>query len=97
MIIVAGWLRVAADEREAYLAAVSHIAPQAREAPGCLDFVQTADPVDPERIVIYERWESDEDLLAYRSSGSDDDAGAGTPDILGADVAKYRISAVEAP
>jgi quinol monooxygenase YgiN len=96
VIIIAGNLRVAAADRDAYLAAVAGVAVSARQAPGCLDFVQTADPIDPERINIYERWESDEDLLAYRSSGSEDDE-IEAPDLLGGDVAKYRISSVEAP
>lgn len=94
MIIVAGSLRVAAADREAYLHAVQDVAVQARQAPGCHDFVQAADPADPERIVIYERWESDEDLAAYRSSGGEE---PDTPDLIGADVAKYRIASVEAP
>lgn len=97
MIIVAGTLTVAPADREAYLFAVREVAAGARNAPGCLDFVQAADPIDPTRINIYERWESDEDLLAYRSSGSDDDPDIEMPQIVGADVVKYRISAVEAP
>lgn len=97
MIIIAGTLTVAASDRGAYLDAVRDVAAGARKAPGCHDFVQAADPIDPGRINIYERWESDEDLLAYRSSGSDEESEAETPEILGADVAKYRISAVEAP
>jgi hypothetical protein len=51
-------------------------------------------PVEPGRINIYERWESDEDLLRFRTPGGPD---IETPDILGADVRKYRIAGVEAP
>lgn len=94
MIIVAGSLRVAEAERSAYLRAVQDVARSARHAPGCHDFVQAADPLDPERINIFERWESDADLLAFRSSGGDE---VETPTILGAEVAKYRISAIEPP
>lgn len=96
MIIIAGHLRVEAADRSRYLAAVADVAVQARQTPGCHDFVQSADPVDAERINIYERWDSDEALQAFRTSGSDDEA-VETPDLLGADVAKYRISAVESP
>ena len=96
MIIVAGALFVAAQERERYLGIVAGVTPQARATAGCLDFVQAADPVDPARINVYERWESDEALLAFRGSG-DFGAEAETPDLTGADVRKYRISAVEAP
>ena len=94
MLIIAGSLQVAPDDRDRYLAAAAGVAPAARRAPGCLDFVQAADPVEPGRINIYERWESDEDLLRFRTSGGPD---IETPDILGADVHKYRIAGVEEP
>jgi quinol monooxygenase YgiN len=97
VIIVAGHLRVAATERDQYLAAVADVAVQARRAPGCHDFVQAADPLDPERIIIYERWDDDASLLAFRGSGDQDDGALPAPDLLDADVKKYRISSVESP
>lgn len=96
MIIVSGHLLVDPADRDAYLAATYDVARLARAAPGCLDFVQVADPQVPDRIVIYERWASDEELMTFRTSGTDDSSGP-TPDLRGADVAKYRISAVEPP
>ena len=96
MIIVAGHLIVAAHERETYLACVHAVNALARKSEGCLDFVQVADPVEDDRIVIFERWEDDATLLAFRSSGAPDEPQA-TPRILGAEVKKYRIAAVEAP
>ncbi len=97
MIIVAGWLRVAAADRERYLAAVADVARLARAAPGCLDFTQAADPLDAERINVYERWESDEDLLRFRTSGDPDEPQSEVPEVLSAEVRKYRIASVEAP
>ncbi|MGB3258773.1 MAG: antibiotic biosynthesis monooxygenase [Ornithinimicrobium sp.] len=97
MIIVAGHLCVAASEHDQYLAAVEDTAIQARRAPGCHDFVQSADPIDPERINIYERWGTDELLMSFRSSGDERVQPLPTPELLGAEVAKYRISAVESP
>ena len=94
MLIIAGTLRLHADDRERYLAAVAAVAGLARSAPGCLDFYQVPDPIDPERINIFERWESDEDLLRFRTSGGPD---LDVPPIWTADVHKYRIAAVEAP
>jgi quinol monooxygenase YgiN len=96
VIIIAGTLTLAPDDRERYLAAVADVAPSARQAPGCLDFVQTADPVDPERIVIFERWESDEDLEGFRTSGGPDTESE-LPPLRDADVRKYRIASVEDP
>lgn len=97
MIIIAGHLRVEADQRAAYLSAVAGVAVQARELPGCHDFVQAPDPTDPERINIFERWDDDAALMAFRESGSDDHGAAATPAILEADVSKYRIASVESP
>ncbi|BBH67467.1 antibiotic biosynthesis monooxygenase [Actinoplanes sp. OR16] len=104
MIIIAGELHVAAGERDRYLAAVADVARQARAADGCLDFVQAADPLVDGRINVYERWESDEDLAAFRESGGPgietpeiEMPEIGMPEVLGGDVRKYRISAVEAP
>ena len=97
MIIVAGTLRVAAGNRERYLTAVADVAVQARRAPGCLDFVQAADPLDPERINIYERWESDADLDRFRSVGDPDAPEPDVPDVLSAEVRKYRIASIEEP
>ena len=67
---------------------------QARTAPGCLDFVLTADPVEPDRLNVYERWESDAHLERFRGSGPDTGQTAQIRDAL---VRKYRISATEDP
>ncbi len=102
MIIIAGWIRVAAGDRDAYLGAVADVARQARLAPGCLDFVQAADPLDPERITIYERWESDADLDRFRSQGDPELPEPEMPEpevpaLLDAEVRRYRIASVEDP
>ena len=50
--------------------------------------------MDPGRLNVYERWESDEALEEFRGGGpSGDQQGQ----ILEASVEKYRISAVEPP
>ncbi|GAA2671037.1 antibiotic biosynthesis monooxygenase [Streptomyces aculeolatus] len=94
MIIIAGMLRVDPAGRADYLAGCTDIVAQARAAAGCLDFALSADLAEPDRINVYERWESDEDLLRFRGSGPDDSQ---TSRILDAEVHKYRISTVEAP
>ncbi len=94
VIIIAGTLHFEADSRDEYLTAVADVAVEARRAPGCLDFVQAADPIDPERINVYERWASDGDLLRFRDVGGINPA---LPPLAAAAVAKYLIAAVEAP
>ncbi|WP_433346347.1 putative quinol monooxygenase [Micromonospora sp. CA-111912] len=94
MLIIAGTLHLDPADREQYLAAVADVARLARSAPGCLDFVQSADPIEPDRINIYERWESDADLHHFRDGGGPDPQ---TPPIRSADVGKYRIAGIESP
>jgi quinol monooxygenase YgiN len=94
MLIIAGSLFVDPDDRETFLTANADAVGQAREAPGCLDFVQAADPLDPSRINIFERWESESLLLAFRGAGQPD---SDSPPIRSADVKRYVISAVEEP
>lgn len=91
MVIVAGHIVVDPKEREAYLADCVNVVEQARRAPGCLDYAITADLVDAGRIVIFERWESQADVEAFRGSGPGDEQGAA---IIEASVAEYDISAV---
>lgn len=95
MIIIAGKLWVEATDRDAYLAGCSKVVEQARVAAGCLDFALSADPIAPDRINVYERWASEEDLARFR--GAAPEPGEAAPQIRDAEVSKYRISGVEAP
>ncbi|OKI10001.1 antibiotic biosynthesis monooxygenase [Streptomyces sp. CB02923] len=94
MIIIAGKLYVDAAARDAYLAGCSKVIEHARAALGCLDFALSADLVEPDRINVYERWETDEDLERFRGVGPEPER---TAQIRAAEVSKYRISGVEAP
>lgn len=89
MVIVAGHLSVAPEERESYLAGCVSVIEQARRAPGCLDFSLAADLLNPGRINIFERWESQAAVEAFRGSGPSDEQGAA---LLSASVAEYDIA-----
>jgi quinol monooxygenase YgiN len=94
MLIIAGYLVVDAEDRDAFVAEGVQAVAMARSAPGCLDFSITADTLDPRRVNIFERWETEEELLAFRGAGPD----AGTAArILDADVQRYVIASVGAP
>ncbi|WP_017600559.1 putative quinol monooxygenase [Nocardiopsis lucentensis] len=94
MLIIAGSISVDASDRDAYLRGCSAIVERARSAPGCLDFALSADLLDPARINIYERWESEADLERFRGSGSAEDQEG---EIVSASVARYVVSSVGAP
>jgi quinol monooxygenase YgiN len=89
MIIVAGHINVEPEQRESYLAGCVTVVEQARETAGCLDFAITADLIDPGRIDIFERWESQAAVEAFRGSGPSDEQGAA---MLVVSVAEYDVA-----
>jgi quinol monooxygenase YgiN len=91
MVIVAGHLRLDPEQREPYLRQCVDVVEQARRAPGCLDFSLAADLLDQGRINVFERWESQAAVEAFRGSGPSQEQGAA---MLGASVAEYDVAAV---
>jgi quinol monooxygenase YgiN len=94
MLIIAGSLILDPTHRGPFLAANADVVGQARQTTGCLDFVQAADLIDPSRINIFERWDTDDHLLAFRGAGQ---PASDSPPIQSADVMRYVIYAVEEP
>ena len=68
MVIVAGHITVEPQQRESYLTDCVSVVERARGAAGCLDFAITADPIDPGRVNIFERWESQAALNTARGN-----------------------------
>lgn len=94
MLIIAGSITVAASERDAYVRECVAVVEAARAHRGCLDFTITADPVDPGRVNVYERWDNEADLLAFRGAGPSTEQAA---QVLAADVKRYVISDIQDP
>jgi quinol monooxygenase YgiN len=88
VIIVAGHLRVAGADRDLFLERSRQAIELARDAPGCRDFVVAADPLDPERVNVYERWDDPASLHAFRGEGPGDELGAM---IVSADVEEFEV------
>lgn len=91
VVIVAGRIVVEAGQQDAYIAGCTGVVEQARQAPGCLDFVIAADLVEPDRINVFERWESRAAVEAFRGSGP---SGGQTAAVASASVAEYDVAAV---
>ena len=91
MVIVAGYITVEPQQRDAYLASCVSVVEQARGTAGCLDFAITADLIDPGRVNIFERWESQAAVDAFRGSGPSDEQGAA---MRSASVAEYDAADV---
>jgi quinol monooxygenase YgiN len=90
MIIVAGKIYVRPGERDHFLERSRAAVVQARSFPGCLDFVVASDLIEPDRVNVYERWESAEALHAFRGDGPGDDLSAM---IISAEIDEHRVLA----
>ena len=88
MLIVAGYLVVDPLQRDSYLEDCGAVVRQARKSPGCLDFAISADLIEPDRIDVFERWESRVVLDEFRGSGpSEEQQGS----IVSASVCEYDV------
>lgn len=68
-IIVSGRIYVKRGQVDAFLVASRAAIIAARGASGCRDFVVAADPVEVDRVNVYEEWESESQLEAFRGTG----------------------------
>ncbi len=62
MIVVSGMFEVEASDREAAMAAAVRMATATRTEAGCQSYAFYADFEDPNRIRVFEEWESGEAL-----------------------------------
>lgn len=89
MWIIAGHVTVDAAERDACVAAHRDLVRRARQAPGCLDVAVTADPVNPERIYTFERWESWDAVESWRKVAAAPDTAVAIRDV---EVMAYEVA-----
>jgi len=89
MIIVAGKIYVRSGARHEFLTSSFEAVVQARKASGCRDFVVSADPLENDRVNVYEEWESEAALLAFRGSGPASDL---TAVIVRFDVSRHVVA-----
>ncbi len=65
MVIVQGVFGVKPEEREQFLQGSVDGMRASRLEDGCLEYVLAADPLDPGRVVLSERWESTDHLQRH--------------------------------
>ncbi len=93
MLIVAGNLSVRPEDRDPWVEAHREILKIARSTPGRIDLFVAADPADEGRVNMFELWESEEALAAWRAAADPPPK----PAILHANVLKYQISSAGPP
>lgn len=94
MLIVSGRIHVRAGARQKFVERSMEAVVAARAYPGCRDFVVTADPIESDRVNVYEEWESEEALLAFRGSGPGPDLSSS---IVRAKVQRHVVSSSGPP
>jgi len=73
VLIVAGKLIIKSGSRDAFIEK-SHVAIlQARRNIACEDFSVSPDPIDMNRVNIFEKWKSRSELNSFRESGPEND------------------------
>lgn len=65
MVIVSGSFDLAPEDRDAFIQGRLEAMRRSRAEAGCLEYVFSADPLEPGRVVLHERWESAEALTAH--------------------------------
>jgi quinol monooxygenase YgiN len=89
MIVVAGRIYVRPGTRDEFLTLSSEAVTQARRARGCRDFSVSADMIEADRVNVYEEWESEEELMAFRGAGPGEDLSSS---IVRAEVNQYVVT-----
>lgn len=88
MVIVGGVFEVDPAQRDRFLAGRIEGMRRSRGEPGCIEYTFSADPLDPGRVVLFERWESQDHLDAHLA------AMASAPPPSGDQVAPTSVSIV---
>jgi quinol monooxygenase YgiN len=74
-VIVQGVFSIDAKERDRFVEASVEAMRSSRQEEGCLEYVIAADPLDPERAVLSERWESMDHLQQHLTQQKDSPRG----------------------
>jgi quinol monooxygenase YgiN len=94
MVIVQGVFSVDPAERDRFVEASTGSMRSSRLEAGCLEYVIAADPLDPARAVLSERWESMEHLQQHLDRQRDTDRTAGSrPVPRGVEITVFEVAA----
>ena len=80
MIVVGGVFEVDPTEREAFIADRVAMIRRSRAEGGCLEYTFAPDPIEPGRVVLYERWTDQAALDAHLAALRSDPPSPGAAD-----------------
>lgn len=91
-VIVQGVFVVDPAERDQFIEASADGMRVSRAEAGCLEYVFAADPLDPARVVLSERWESAELLQQHLDGISNRPPAAERPKPRSAEIVLYEVA-----
>jgi len=102
MIIVQGTFTVDPSTRDEYLAQSVEQMRISRAEKGCQEYALAADPVQPDRVILSERWDSADDLnehvkaltLRREEAAAQGDTAGLAP--LSREIARYEVTSAQA-
>lgn len=65
MVIVGGTFELDPDLRDAFIASRGDMMRNSRSEAGCIEYTFSADPLDPSRVMLFEKWEDQAALDAH--------------------------------
>jgi quinol monooxygenase YgiN len=93
MVVVGGTFELVPGDRDAFIASRHDMMRLSRAEVGCLEYTFAADPINPGRVVLYERWESqhalDDHLVRLRAEPRDSSAGIAP---ISSEIVMYDVS-----
>ena len=94
MLIVAGQFVVEPDKRDDFLRSREEGMRKSRSEPGCITYVFSADPIEPNLVYLFERWESKEALAAHLAGLASAPRSADVPGVTMTEILQYDIASV---
>ena len=65
MVIVGGTFELDPEQRDQFIASRGEMMRRSRSEPGCIEYTFSADPLDPGRVMLFEKWEHQAALDAH--------------------------------
>jgi hypothetical protein len=97
MLIIAGYFDVDPAQRDQYLRDRWEGTKLSRAEDGCLAYAFSPDPVEPGRVLLYERWETKEALTAHIALLPNRPRPTTSIEPIASEVLQYEISSVGQP
>jgi quinol monooxygenase YgiN len=92
-VIIQGVFSLEPEERDRFVEASIEGMRSSRQEEGCLEYVMAADPLDRERAILSERWESMEHLNRHLAQQRQASSGAGNrPAPRSAEITLFEVA-----